>query len=489
MILNQMKTVEPKSYWVVLLLRYNPVLFTLVFFAHLFIKSDDFTLFQGALSGLCGILTVMVCLHYIQRKDEELPFLPWIFIILYAYFCAPVFMLGEPYGGVTFAQMQLSGSITYSLLSVLLFMISVLIGFSFFPNVTIGRKKCDVAMVRPLSPILLYIISGLSIISNSTIYFLMANPPWYFTLTYTLFSTTFILLLWLYELKLNPIKIMRYGFFSYLLLSIGLAFITSRMSMVIMPIVIIMLVKLIQEKKVNLKLVGFIMIVMLVFNPIKHVYRTLADFGSGEIEQVGYSVIIDRWQQSFKLIWLGAEIESKFTDKQINKFKSGLSTRFNFLVILSAVHYKSPEIIPLDGGSTWLVAVSNLVPRMLWHDKANLTDRTNDYFNISFGFQNINQTSSTFAFPLITDAYWAFSWPGIIVAGLLLGLFAGSSCSLFSPSSRLTWVLPFYLMIVSRPTFCLADLLGTAIHVSVLTILVIAMLEFISRFKFNRPYH
>jgi len=197
------------------------------------------------------------------------------------------------------------------------------------------------------------------------------------------------------------------------------AFATGMMEKVITPLIVVALVLFFYRRTVPLRLGVVVAALIFVINPTKHAYRSIAWADADSRVERDPIAALRNWGEAFKRTWLDGEV---MTGEKVE----GLGERFNELAYIGPTFELCPSLIPHQKGSDWIYIPLSVVPRALYPDKPDYTELYNNRFNVAFGFQTVEMTrTSTSSFPLVSDGYWNFGWPGVVVVGLMAGLAFG----------------------------------------------------------------
>jgi hypothetical protein len=204
----------------------------------------------------------------------------------------------------------------------------------------------------------------------------------------------------------------------------GLA--TGMMEAAIRPLIVAGGLHMLLKRTVPWRLLVIAATVVLILNPAKHLYR---DMAWGNDEGVSFDLRVAQWATALTETWSsGGVVDSRGS--------TGLASRLNEFTTIAIVMETVPAIIPFDNGTAWWEIPGATIPRVLNPDKVNATALFNNRFNITFGFQQPQDTeTSTGWFPLVADGYWNFGWPGVAVVGCILGIILGVYSSVFSNRS------------------------------------------------------
>jgi hypothetical protein len=229
--------------------------------------------------------------------------------------------------------------------------------------------------------------------------------------------------------------------------------------------------------KLPRSLVVFSLVLLVVFNPAKLIYRQLVGYRTGDFTGLSMGDAADAWGESLGRVWGGDE---RAQEQGIEKTVE----RLNNLTINAAVLAWVPDRVPYAMGEPWLAALYSLVPRFIWPDKPNITEITNDRFAILFGMTTADIASrSTSAYPAVGDGFWNFGWFGAALAGLLAGLFWRLAYFFWTPSSRMSFVLPFLVLVSTKATIALPKLIGGVFQMALACFVVVKAFEIASMLR------
>ncbi|MCA9601029.1 MAG: hypothetical protein KC417_03325 [Myxococcales bacterium] len=169
------------------------------------------------------------------------------------------------------------------------------------------------------------------------------------------------------------------------------------------------------------KTIVFVMIAAFVIvNPAKHAFRR-AKIDKLELgESVGVTDTVSLWTDAFSSTWLTDEHEAIDENLAVN------TSRVSALLNVAHAFEWIPVQVPFTGGERWLAIPSAYIPRFLWPDKPNMTRLHNGEYALAFDLQTESALEHTAVnFPLPTDGYWAYGWPGVVFVALCVGFLFG----------------------------------------------------------------
>jgi len=184
---------------------------------------------------------------------------------------------------------------------------------------------------------------------------------------------------------------------------------------------------------------------LLVLNPAKAAFRDIVWFGRGSTE-FDLTERFGIWQQVLVRTWSG---ESTDTSRNLET----TADRVSLLAYAAQSIEWVPSPVSESGFERWLNIPSAYVPRLLWADKPDLTIENNVAYTRAFGLQTSDGARrTTLAFPILADGYWTARFPGVALAGVLLGLLYGFLSGLVVKGRWATLVLGTTLLSTITPT-------------------------------------
>lgn len=183
------------------------------------------------------------------------------------------------------------------------------------------------------------------------------------------------------------------------------------------PIAIVFACEWIYRHRLSKRMIGGMVLLMLLLNPVKSHYREMVWFGSGP------EVTASRIDKA--LFWVEAGIahwgsvlrgESRGEDAALELVK-----RASMIDLLAHVHDTTPESIPYFKGETYSYFAYSLIPRILWPEKPVAS--ANQTLAVAYGLTTIEGAErSTFGVSLLGEGYANFGWLGSIGIMAILGL-------------------------------------------------------------------
>lgn len=229
--------------------------------------------------------------------------------------------------------------------------------------------------------------------------------------------------------------------------------ISGRMRYVLLPILIAGVIFLVSKRRFPWRMTGLIFLLFVILQPAKLAYRSVA-WGPGEYRQsFDVELTASHWYEAIMSTWA--------SDEDVEDNQQSITTRLNLLAPIAIVFEMVPGIIPHVGTSHWKLLLVSPIPRAIYPDKPNFTEAINNHYSLVFGIQDEKHVgSSTAAFPLVSDGYWCFGWPGVVFVAMVVGLMLGFNTRCFDLRN---WTgLSFSLLMFAemRPTSNLVGLLG-----------------------------
>ncbi len=448
---------------------------------HLLAGNSDYDGFECFLAGLAGALTLNVLWSYFASERRGIPVLPWVFLQLYVFFALPVFSRGGSTLSVTFSALSKSGAIRDALLATILFLCFVVVGFVAVPRAK--RQAVERGATRPIPILLVLIYGGIALIVGASLSFYEVDlkGAWYTQVLFLFFLPGTAQLLLLFEYQRRPrSRSLRLLLLAFTTAAALTGLLSSRLSFALVPVVTLGLGALAMGARLPKRLVVLVLVVLVVINPAKHVYRQITGYRTDEFATHSLGEMVEAWIQSIDQVWSDDEGDERGALETTTE-------RLNYLTVNASTLAWVPNRVPYASGAPWLAVPYSLVPRFLWHNKPILTEITNDRFAILFGMTTRRNTSSTtLAYPAIADGYWNFGWIGVALAGLLAGLFWALVRRSWSRTNRFRYVFAFSLLIGTRATAALPNLLLGVLQVAVATLVVTKGLELVSGFMAPR---
>jgi hypothetical protein len=245
---------------------------------------------------------------------------------------------------------------------------------------------------------------------------------------------------------------------------------TGMMEAAIQPVLLATTLYVVLQRRIPWRFLAAGVLIVVVLNPAKRAYRDAAweDTQSRQehaAKDVG--VAARRWWKALQTTWASDQ-----SDGATNT--AGLASRLNELSINAVVVDRTAVALPFDRGQAWGYLPVSFVPRFLYPGKPNFTSVYNDRFSVTFGFQTLEETeTSTGAFPLVSDGYWNWGWPGVVFATLVSGGLVGVFAGLFRARSWASTALAASTFAQLHANNAMAlQVIGVAQHVAGLSILL-----------------
>lgn len=442
---------------------------------HLLLAHADYDPVDGFLAGVCGALALNVIWSYFARTERKLPVLEWVVLQLYVFFAMPVYFKGESTMSVPFQVLSRTGTITSALLAAVLFLSLVLAGWALIPA---GKPKQRRESPRdlPLGLLLTYAVGCIMVAFALTMYEVETAEAWYRSILWLVFSPMVAQMLLLFEMQSRPgndkVKLAVLCITAVLVLQ-GL--VGSRLSQALIPILNLGIAMVCAKREVPRSLVVLALVMLVLFNPAKLVYRNLTGYRTDAFSSLSFTEAANAWAESLRQTWAGDEEE---TTSAFEKTAARLSN----LTINAAVINWTPGRVAYARGEPWLAIPYSVVPRFLWPEKPNMTKITNTAFASTFRLSFQPETSrGTAAYPAIADGYWNFGWLGVALAGLVAGLFWKSIFLLWSEWGRFRYVLAFFVLMNTRAPVAMPGLLGGVFQTAVACAFVVVAMETMAR--------
>jgi len=414
----------------------------LAFVIHVFGKHPDYSYLHGTLAGLGGAVVACVMLSFFRAGKDHVPILEWAFLQYYVFWVSPVFFEGEAGELVTFTVLRRTGQLTMALLAILVFMVSVLVGFVLIRRVLPARKKRQ-RIAQPISEVVILVLAVLSLFVHYQILMRENESLTYYFLLFVVMSPNVFLIVWMYERQhFRPTPLFGVAFYLFVGAAVVVGLTSGRLTHAIMPVVAIILAQLSRGRRINwgYPLLAVFMIVLV--NPVKIVYRDLTGFRTSYFSKTTLSESFDALARSMEASWGGG------LDRNYDENMEQLTERLNEQTKTATVFYLVPNVVRYEGGTTLWPIFYGQVPRMLWREKPNITRSTTDYFNVKLGFQTPSQTlHTTEAMPMVAEAYFNFGWPGIVLLAFLSGAAFAFVAWLFDERNRILYVATLYVVI------------------------------------------
>jgi len=449
--------------------------------------NSDYSHLQGFIAGIGAVIVVNIIVILQRSKKERLPILEWVFIQYYVFWLFPVFFEGVGTSIISFSQLQRSGFITISLISVILFMLFVLLGYYFtlkyfhsFKYISSKKIKKIKHHMKPVPTIRLIVYAVMTLIISFNILLLELEITKYFYVLFSFFSFLIAQLLFIFEIntfKSNRLLKGSYKIFIVSCILVGLA--SSRLYYVLLPLVILALTFYTKNKDIKIRYVIIIILLLVFLNPVKIIYRDIVGYRSDTFAETTISEIISAWNEALVEVW------GDYNESVQRNIKTVIY-RINELSTIALTFLEVPHSVEYEYGKTWVPIFYNFIPRLLWEDKPIIKEVTNDYFNITLGVQSYYHAKrTTLVVPTIADGYFNFGWFGIIMSGILSGILYSIVQQIYTPYHRFRFVSAFYILANIRSTSMLASLYGGIVQSLFVVWLVTKLLEL----SLIRKYH
>jgi hypothetical protein len=174
------------------------------------------------------------------------------------------------------------------------------------------------------------------------------------------------------------------------------------------------------------RLVGGILTVYLIFQPIKHDFRS-AVWRARDTASISYSDRIDAWVTAFTDFWVR---DTRQTEDEAKDSTIGRLSELD--PVLHAIDVVPIRVQPLEGKG-WLPILTSPIPRIIWRDKPTTSTLLEQRYAVVFRRQTEQGARGTaILLPLLVDGYWNFQWLGIPIACFMMGLWVGACQKIFS---------------------------------------------------------
>ena len=173
-------------------------------------------------------------------------------------------------------------------------------------------------------------------------------------------------------------------------------------------------------RKVSLRLALAVFVVYALFQPVKGSFRDQVWGAAAKSDQtIGVSERIGAWQNAFS-----AENRSES--------EGGGMARLSELGAVMHMFDALPTRVDFLNGTGFLSVLYAPIPRFIWPNKPTTRDTLSRYA-VVFGRQTERGALTTaINMPLLTEGYWNFGWPGIVLVCVALGLWLGMSQKAFA---------------------------------------------------------
>lgn len=431
---------------------------------------------EAFFAGVCGAIALNVIWSYFARAERGLPVLEWVMLQLYVFFAMPVFFEGEATRADSFQALSRGGAILEALLATNLFVVCLLAGWWVLGK---RNRKQTNATVRRVPVVAVFVYGLLSLAMSHLLarYEYEWQLEWFRSVLNLLFSPIIAQLLLLFELHHRPSDT-RVAFLAWVFtgLMVVQGLFTGRLDYALTPLLTMGIATLASGHRIPRSLIVVVLAMLLIFNPAKLVYRQLTGYRTAEFGTLTLGQMTDAWFQSLQQIWGGGE-------KRRETAFDTTARRLNYLSINATVVDSVPDRVPYAAGEPWLAIPYSVVPRFLWPGKPNITEITNDRFNVLFGMTTWRVAArSTGAYPAVADGFWNLGWLGVAIAGFLAGLFWKTLFLIWTAHGRLRYVFAFLLLISARAASAFPALVIGVFQAAVACFVVVKVLEMLSSF-------
>jgi len=229
--------------------------------------------------------------------------------------------------------------------------------------------------------------------------------------------------------------------------------ISGRMRYVLLPILIAGVIFLVSKRRFPWRMTGILLFLFVLLQPAKLAYRSVAWGGDEYRQSFDVELTAARWYEAILTTWSPEE--------GVEDSQQSITTRLNLLAPIAIVFELVPGIIPHVGTSHWKLLLVSPIPRALYPDKPNFTEAINNHYSLTFGIQDEKHVgASTAAFPLVSDGYWCFGWPGVAFVAMVVGLMLGFNTRCFDLRNWTGLSFSLIMFAEMRPTSNLVGLLG-----------------------------
>ena len=372
------------------------------------------------------VILLFLVYRYMHNGEKSVPLLAVVALQIYIFYSVPQFSQDKLllYSGL---YQPSRGALTSACLLALLGELAFILGFQGLRKAWGNRPNIfDRILPRPSQNWSLAIV--LYAIPSLVVYVLIALRPDYipvggrFALS-SLLNVLMALVLSLYlGYKLRRRRMVRFAYV-IIVIMIMIGFIQGMMGAIVMPILILFMCVWMWGRAVRLRWVLVVLVAIIVINPAKNLFRTLAwdDKDVSSLKKVESR--LGDWKSAFVDVWTGQTIAPN-----IMETASRASDLLDFAQAVDLV----PASIPYDHGKGMAIALVFWVPRIVWPSKPSGTELLNNRYSVEFGLQSTEGTrTSTAAISAFTEGYWNLGWSGVLVflfgVGAILGFFFGNN--------------------------------------------------------------
>lgn len=372
---------------------------------------------QRLLGSVPGVLALHASYRYLKASEQRLPFLEYALLQSYLWWGLPT-VTYDVAGGKPVHQ----SAMTEALLAVCLATGFMLVAYPVGRR--LGRRLLPVVdriLPRSAGPAAAYVLPYWLVVAALFNAGIGNYLPTRIQYAVSVLANYCPLFAYLYLRPRGQWGIRRGAVIMMVTIVLALAgFFTGMAESILRPILTAGILALVLWRGVPWRTAAVFVALLVVLQPAKHIYRSLAWWGEGE---TGTAATFENWRIAFSRAW--------FEDSDKVEQSMAIAARMNELGILGATFELTPALIPPDHGTQWKYIITALVPRFLNPDKPNLNKELNARFNVTFGLQSEKGTETTsFNYPLVCDGYWNFGWVGVALVGAAVGLL----CGLFTTS-------------------------------------------------------
>lgn len=245
---------------------------------------------------------------------------------------------------------------------------------------------------------------------------------------------------------------------------------SGRMRHLLSPLVVSGVLFMLKRRRFPWRWAGAVVVLFVLLQPAKHAYRAMAWSEDEYRQSADVGLTASRWSEAITSTWAHEEA--------LDRGESTIAGRLNNLSPIGLIFDMVPGYVPHVGTRHWKLLLVAPLPRMLYPDKPNFTEAINNTYSVTFGIQDSSTVgNSTAVFPIVSDGYWSFGWPGVVVVALAVGLLLGLFTSSFRLGSWAGLSISLTLFAEMRPVDHLVGQFGGVLQ----RILAIALLCWIVR--------
>lgn len=220
-------------------------------------------------------------------------------------------------------------------------------------------------------------------------------------------------------------------FFGVTGLAVFLGFLSGMLQAAFIPVLVALILMWTSSGRIQLTLTAATIVAFLTLNPAKHAFRKQ----SWKSDSAGLVDKATMWVDAIGTTWSGDRVDVS------DKLKESAERVSSLLYVAHTLEWV-PRYVPFAGSDRWWPIVYSYIPRVIWADKPDLTGVFNQKYTVAFGLQSEAGTSTTtIHLPQMSDAYWAFGWLGVAIAGGLTGLLLGVYEGAFAKGSWTSWTV------------------------------------------------